>query len=115
MYKDVYIGLAHDKTFDFDKKGNWNGNTPTLLYGMNVSYEYLEGSNEIYWSLVNDPLCKQLDWGSWGMKRTAKDMVLFLEQYKDNKYAKYLTRNIKADLIGNGLDDVELVLVAVET
>ena len=20
MYKDVYIGLAHDKTFDFDKE-----------------------------------------------------------------------------------------------
>lgn len=25
MYKDVYIGLAHDKAFDFDKEGNWNG------------------------------------------------------------------------------------------
>lgn len=24
MYKDVYIGLAHDKAFDFDKEGNWN-------------------------------------------------------------------------------------------
>jgi len=82
MYKDVYIGLAHDKAFDFDKEGNWNGYMPTLLYGKNVPYEYLEGGNVIYWDLVDNPLCKQLDWGSWGLKRTAKDMVLFLEQYK---------------------------------
>ena len=40
MYKDVYIGLAHDKAFDFDKEGNWNGYMPTLLYGKNVPYEY---------------------------------------------------------------------------
>lgn len=115
MYKDVYIGLAYDKTFDFDKEGNVNGNMPMVLYGRNVPYEYLEGSNVIYWDLVNNPLCKQLDWGSWGLKRTAKDMVLFLEQYKDNKYAQYLIGNIKADFIGKGLEDVELVLDAVET
>jgi hypothetical protein len=42
-------------------------------------------------------------------------MVLFLEQYKDNKYAKYLIGNIKVDFIDNGLEDVELVLEAVET
>lgn len=115
MYNDVYIGLAHDKAFDFDKEGNWNGYMPTLLYGKNVPYEYLEGGNVIYWDLVDNPLCKQLDWGSWGLKRTAKDMVLFLEQYKDNKYAKYLIGNIKVDFIDNGLEDVELVLEAVET
>ena len=28
MYKDVYIGLAHDKAFDFDKEGNWNDYMP---------------------------------------------------------------------------------------
>ena len=39
----------------------------------------------------------------------------FLEQYKDNKYAKYLIGNIKVDFIDNGLEDVELVLEAVET
>ena len=50
MYKDVYIGLAHDKAFDFDKEGNWNGYMPTLLYGKNVPYEYLEGGNVIYWT-----------------------------------------------------------------
>ena len=109
------LNCAHDKAFDFDKKGNWNGYMPTLLYGKNVPYEYLEGGNVIYWDLVDNPLCKQLDWDSWGLKRTAKDMVLFLEQYKDNKYAKYLIGNIKVDFIDNGLEDVELVLEAVET
>lgn len=104
-----------NKAFDFDKEGNWNGYMPTLLYGKNVPYEYLEGGNVIYWDLVDNPLCKQLDWGSWGLKRTAKNMVLFLEQYKDNKYAKYLIGNIKVDFIDNGLEDVELVLEAVET
>jgi len=37
------------------------------------------------------------------------------EQYKDNKYAKYLIGNIRVDFIDNGLEDVELVLEAVET
>ena len=72
MYKDVYIGLAHDKAFDFDKKGNWNGYMPTLFYGKNVPYEYLEGGNVIYWDLVDNPLCKQLDWGSWGIETNSQ-------------------------------------------
>ena len=37
MYKDVYIGLAHGKAFDFDKEGNWNGYMPTLFFGKRMT------------------------------------------------------------------------------
>lgn len=72
MYKDVYIGLAHDKAFDFDKEGNWNGYMPTLLYGKNVPYEYLEGGDVIYWDLEGNPLCKQLELGQLGFETNSQ-------------------------------------------
>ena len=49
------------------------------------------------------------------IKKLNKSAAEFREQYKDNKYAKYLIGNIRVDFIDNGLEDVELVLEAVET
>lgn len=115
MYTDVFIGLAHDEKFDFDTEGNVNGNMPTILYRNPCGEERRTGEDKIYWDLVNNPLCKKLDWGSWGLKRSAIEMAALLRvRYASNCYAQYLIDKITKDFIDNGLGDVELVLDAVE-
>lgn len=118
MYTDVFIGIAHDKEFDFNVKGNVNGYFPTILFGKDkdVPFECRTGKDKIYWDLIDNPLCKKLDWGSWGLMRTAKDMIILLEErYPNNSYAAYLIKRIKEMFIDNNLEDFELVLDAVES
>lgn len=118
MYKDVFIGVAHDEKFDFNVEGNANGYVPTILFGRDkdVPMGCIMGKNDMFWDLVDNPLCKKMDWASWGLMRTAKDMVLLLnERYPDNCYAQYLIRMIRDTFIVKGLGDVELVLDAVES
>lgn len=117
MYTDVFVGLAHSESFDFDVPGNVNGYMPDILYGRDTEVKpmLLVGRDKVYWDLVGNTFCKKLDWGSWGLKLKAKDMITFLKKYGQNPFAHYLIGKIKEDFIDNGLEDVELVLDAVET
>lgn len=113
MATDVFVGLAHDEKFDFDNPGDWKCcNWPTILYSNPCGPERFSDEDKIFWDLVNNPLCKSLDCCSWGLKRSAKDMVMFLmERHGQNHYAQYLIQHIKNDFIEKGQGDVELVMM----
>lgn len=67
----------------------------------------MTGEEEIFWDIVNNPLCKRLDWGSCGLMRTFKDMILLLEErYPHNLYAEYLIQRITEVFVAKNLEDL---------
>lgn len=109
MYKDVFVGLAHDEKFDFDvfKNDPAISNIPTIVIRKESPFMY---SDPIYWDLVDNPCAKQLDWGAWGVKGTKQELCTFLTRYKNDGFAEYLQERI------NKLpDSIEYVLFAMES
>ena len=106
MVRDVYIGYAHSKEFDFDIVGPSSGYIPEHAMP-NPEENILHGwlGFDLYWAIRKHPQSKSADWGCSVVKMYKEELIDFLIQYNERGLASRAKEYL--------LNDMEYVIVAI--